>query len=274
MSPREMKKFLTFFICTFIIAHGTGMAVTIKKASSVSTKQTSVTDAGAGFIPTVMNIISGVQQLNQKQKTLTAECLPSSREIQFVNELVKEWAKTGAATATEVETKLKMKRCQQPSGGYASSVQLAAGTDEDELLCYDWFGDSGDRNTVWEGFPKATTASYCTDGSLSCSEKEKKQVSNIYDVFNLVDFAEADYANQQELNMAANLLNKVEKCSYAKLNAQKKAMWGEFLVNTISTAGQKTSTGSIMQVVGSTANAGPMGALQSLGGFATQFMNK
>ena len=74
--------------------------------------------------------------------------------------------------------------------------------------------------------------------------------------------------------MAAKLISKIEKCSYSKLNAKKKAMWGEFLVDTIGSVGQKTNTAAIMQTVGSVANSGGMGALQSLGGIASQFMDR
>ena len=72
--------------------------------------------------------------------------------------------------------------------------------------------------------------------------------------------------------MAGVLISKIENCSYAKLNAKKKALWGEFLVDTVGNLGQKTNTATIMQTVGSVANSGGMGALQSLGSVATQFI--
>ena len=95
----------------------------------------------------------------------------------------------------------------------------------------------------------AVKASYCTDGSVGgCSEKNKQYVSNIYDVFNLIDFAEADYT-QQEATMAAKLIAKIENCSYAKLSAKKKALWGDFLVDTIGGLGQKTNTSTIKEII-------------------------
>ena len=80
--------------------HNTASAVTIKKAAPVVKQETSAQNIGANLLPTVMGLVSGIQALNQQQKTLTAECIPSSQEINFVNNTIKEWAKTGASTAT------------------------------------------------------------------------------------------------------------------------------------------------------------------------------
>ncbi|MFQ6702577.1 MAG: hypothetical protein ACLRFO_00020 [Alphaproteobacteria bacterium] len=267
-----MKKFLLFFVGTIFMAQNVAMAVTIKKAAPVATKQTSVADTGASLVPTVISLVSGVKQLTQQQKALTAECIPSSAEVNFVNNIIKEWAKTGARTADEVQASLGMKRCATATGGYASTVRIAEGTDERDLICYDWFGGSGNDGMVWEKFPMAVSTYYCTDGSLTgCSDKYKQYVSNIYDVFNLVDFDTTDYT-QQEAKMAGVLISKIENCSYARLNAKKKALWGEFLIDTVGGLGQKTNTATIMQTVSGVANSGGMGALQSLGSIATQFM--
>ena len=165
-----------------------------------------------------------------------------------------------------------MKRCTTPSGGYQANVRIAEGTDEKDMLCYDWFGGSGDKDMVWEGFPVAVSTFYCTDGSLtSCSDKNKQYVSNIYDIFNLVDFETEDFTTE-EAKMASVLLSKIENCSYAKLNAKKRALYGQFVMDTVGSLGQKTNTGAIMQTVSGVANSGGMGALQSLGSIATQFM--
>ncbi|MBE6460694.1 MAG: hypothetical protein E7007_02180 [Alphaproteobacteria bacterium] len=267
-----MKKFLLFFVGTIFMAQNVAMAVTIKKAAPVATKAASTTDNTASLVGSVLGLVSGVKQLTQQQKALTAECIPSSSEITFVNNTIKEWAKTGAKTADEVQTSLGMKRCTTPTGGYESTTRIAQGTDEKDLICYDWFGGSGNDGMVWEKFPMAVSTYYCTDGSLTgCSDKNKQYVSNIYDVFNLIDFDTADYT-QQEAKMAGTLISKIENCSYAKLNAKKKALWGEFLVDTVGGLGQKTNTATIMQTVGGVANSGGMGALQSLGSIATQFM--
>lgn len=273
-----MNKFFLLFLAVFCAAFGdAAMAITVKKAAPVATKQAAATESAGSLVGTVMGLVSGVQQMSQKQKELTDECIPTSQELTFVNNTIKEWAKTGAMSAEEVETSLKgrMRRCtNSATGGYAATVSIAAGTNDDEMICYDWFGSESDKEMIWYQYPMATKATYCSDGSLSCSEKNKKTVSNIYDIFNLVDFSEADYYTANEISMAAKLMDKIENCSYAKLNAKKKAMWGEFLVQTIGNAGQKTNTGAIMQAVGSTSNNGIQGALQSLGGMASQFMDR
>ena len=146
-----MNKFLLIFIGLLAVAHqSASAAVTIKKAAPVATKKTSAKDAGASLLPGVLNLISGVQQLTQQQKVLTEECIPTSQEITWVNNMVKEWAKTGASTAEEIEGKMNgMKRCDDASGGYEESVRIAADTEDSEMICYDWFDDSSDKGTVW-----------------------------------------------------------------------------------------------------------------------------
>lgn len=268
-----MNRFFMFFIACFLVTQNVAMgAISIKKAAPVAAKQNSVMDDSGSVLGTVVGLVAKVQQLTQQQKTLTAECIPSSSEISFVNNMMKEWAKTGLMTAEEAQMALGMNPCLSPTGGYQASVSISEGVNEQELICYDWFGGSSNEGMVWEKFPMASSAYYCTDGSLSgCSSKNRQNVSNIYDVFNLIDFDTTDYT-KQEAAMASKLISKIENCSYAKLNAKKKALWGEFLVDTIGGMGQKTNTETIMQTVSGVANSSGMGALQSLGSIATQFM--
>lgn len=267
-----MKKFLLILIGTLICITGTPVgAVTINKAAPVAAQESSSSTTVTSLVPTVLNLISNVQQLSAKQKALTDECIPSSQEITFVDNIIKEWAKTGAMSADEVQKRLGIKRCDVAVGGYASSVEVAAGTDMDELICYDYFAGDGNKGMVWENFPRVGKATYCSDGSPSgmCSSKDKVTVSNIYDIFNLVDFTEADYSSS-ELTMAGNLMAKIEQCSYSKLNSKKRQMWGEFLTGTINSLGQSTNTGSIMESVSSIAGSGNLGSsIGSIGSFAT-----
>ena len=53
-------------------------------------------------------------------------------------------------------------------------------------------------------------------------------------------------------------------------------MWGDFVMNAVGGIGQKTNTGSIMETVSGlvTSGGGMGGALQSLGGVATQLLDK
>lgn len=248
-------------------------AVTIKKAAPVATKSASLADTAtsSSLIPTVVGLISGVQRLTQQQKALTAECMPTSAEIVWVDNIVKEWAKTGAMTAEDAKKALGRGPCAKSVGGYAETVRMMGGTDDTEI-CYDWFSGAGNDGMVWYGFPKVGKATYCDDGSMTCSEKDKKTVSDIYDIFNLVGFAEADYTTA-EATMAARLIAKIEKCSYSKLSAKKRAMWSEFLVDSISNIGQETNTGTIMQAVSGISGGGSsLNSLQSMGASMIQFM--
>ena len=270
-----MKKILLLFAGVLSVVHCTAGAVTIKTAPTVAKKETSAKDAGASLLPTALNLISGVMQLNQQQKALTAECVPTSQEITFVNNIIKEWAKTGAATADEIEnSKMNgMKPCAE-GNTYEASVRISADLGEDSIVCYDYFTD--DKEAVWYRFPKAVSTYYCTDGSSSgCSEKNRQHVSNIYDVFNLVDFSEVDYT-AQEAKMAGNLIAKIEQCSFAKLSARKKAMWGEFLIGTVGNMGQKTNTANIMETVSSMSGSlgGGWQSLGTLGNLVPQLLNK
>ncbi len=245
-------------------------AITIKKAAPVATQEASSGSTVNSLVPTVIGLIAGVKELSAKQKELTSNCIPSSQEIAFVNELVKEWAKTGSMSAEEVQARLG-KRCDVVADGYKTSLMLSAITNEDNI-CYEYFTDEG---MVWEFYPKATVATYCVDGSNSCSDKEKKTASNIYDIFNLIDFYDSDYTSAQEITMVGKLTAKVEECSDSKLNAKKRAMWGEFLTNTVSSMGQSTNTGSIMeQVQGITGGGGLGSSLSSFGSMASQLFNK
>lgn len=268
-----IKKLLTF-LCMALVAvvSDATAAVTVKKAAPVAT-QTSTTPADtASLVGTVLGLVSSVQQLNAQQKALTAECIPSSKEITFVNNMMKEWAKVGEMTADEAQTRLGRRRCTVPRGGYNQAVRIAAGTDAMEI-CYDYFSGDGNDGMVWANFPMASTATYCTDGSLDC--KNKATVSNIYEIFNLIDFAEADYTDGDNRTIAANLMSKIENCSYAKLSAKKRAMWGEFLTSTVSNMGQSTNTGAIMDSVGKMTNSGGgLGGLGSLGSIVQQITNK
>ena len=271
-----MKKTLIFFSTLLCMNVQTVMgAVAIKKAAPVATQQATVMDDAASLGGTVMAIVSGVKELTAKTNALTAECLPTSAEITFVDNIVKEWAKTGAATAQDVQTLLKRKPCDNASGtgGYQASVRIATSVDGMEI-CYDTFRGPGNEGMVWENFPKVGKATYCDDGSATCG-KNQKTMSDIYEIFNLVDFTEDDYT-PTEATMAGKLIAKIEKCSTAKLSQAKRTLWGNYLVETIGNLGQKTSTSDIMGTVSGVVNSGggAMGGLSSIGAFISNTMNK
>lgn len=260
-----MKKFLFYFIAGIVCTvHVPGWAITIHKAAPVAAQEASTSANTASLVPTVLNLIGTVQQLNAKQKELTAECIPSSQEITFVNNMVKEWAKTDAMSAQDVERRLGQKRCST-ANGYENSVKVSMLTESGDV-CYNYFAGDGNEGMVWENYPMASVATYCSNGDISghCSSDERVTVSNIYDIFNLIDFTEEDYYGQSEITMAANLINKIESCSNSKLSARKRELWGEFLTTTINSLGQPTNSGSIMETVSSITGGGGLGSLGSL----------
>ncbi|MBR1380726.1 MAG: hypothetical protein IJ560_04040 [Alphaproteobacteria bacterium] len=264
-----------FVVCA--IGNFAYAAVSVKKAAPVATTQTSSTASVSSLLPTAIGLISTVQQLTKSQKELTAECIPSSQEQTFVDNIIKEWAKTGAKTSEEALKAINkdVKCCDKNNAmakDYATSVKNAAELEMPDIICYDCFNGAADSGTIWYGYPRVGITSYCPDGSGSC--KDKKTVSNIYDVFNLVDFSKDDYT-VQEASMASKLISKIENCSTAKLSARKRAMWGEFLINTIGTVGQPTSSATVMDTVSNMLNSGgALSGLGSLGSIATQLLDK
>lgn len=269
-----MKKALVAFVAmipcmTISMAMG---AVTVKKAAPVATQTASAASTTASLVPTVVSLVSNVQQLSAQQKAMSEECIPSSAEITFVDNIIKEWAKTGAMSAEEVEKRLSRKHCTSVNG-YETSVKYVAATGDGDV-CYSVFSGYGNDGTVWAGYPKVSIAKYCDDGTDDC--KNKKTKSDIYEIFNLVDFAQVDYVAADNPTMAIKLMSKIENCSDARLSQKKRAMWGEFLTTTISGVGQKTNTGTIMDTVGNITKNGTnlTGGLSSLGSVATQFLNK
>ena len=271
-----MKKNLALFIAPLlcVVVNTATAAVAIKKAAPVATQESSVSSTTSSLVPSVLTLVSEVQSLNAKQRELDVECTPSSAEIEFVNNTIKEWAKTGASTWEEVSRKLNRMPCDGGSG-YEAAVRYRAGTDMD-TICYDNFAGEANAQMVWYRFPKASKATYCPDGSPTCNDKEKKTVSNIYEIFDLIDFGMDDYARQENLTMAAKLIDRSDRCSDVKISKKKKQMWGEFLTTAMGNVGQKTNTSAIMQTVGEITKNGSSlnNGISSLGAIASQFMDK
>lgn len=273
-----MKLNRVFFIgALFCTIFTSAMGVVIKKADPVSTtKQASGLSGNSmsSMAGTVLNLVSNVQALSQKQKTLSDECIPSSSDISFVNRIMKEWAKTGAKSAKSMLSSLNRESCTRGMS-YSDTVKtLGASGIEDTTICVETYNSSSDKGTVWENYPKASIGTYCSDGELTCSSKYKKTVSDVYDIFALIDFGDKDYSRDDAMT-AKKLNDKIENCSNSRLSAKRRAMWGEFLTTTMGGVGQKTNTSDIIQQVsGFTQGGGGLKGLGSLGSFATQLLDK
>lgn len=266
---REMKRNTLFFVglLTALVFADAWGAVAVKKAAPVATQSQSTIDTTTSLVPTVLSLASGIKEINAQQRALDAECQPTSTEITFVNNMIKEWAKTGAMSAREA---LGARMCCGVVP-YRTRVQNGEAELTGVELCWDCFEEQG---AIWHGYPMASVGEYCDDGLCSASSKNRKTISNIYDVFNLVDFSPADYT-ATEATMAAKILDKVDSCSNSRLSAKKRAAWGEFLKNTMGSVGTKTNTGAIMQSVSNLTNSGAgLGGLSSLGSVAAQFLDR
>ncbi len=265
-----MKRYLLIFMClvsgALVMPAGAVVTGVVKKAAPVATTQKNVgADAAASLLPTVMNLVGGIQQLNAQTKALSAECVPTAKEITFVDNMMKEWAKTGAAAPSDMARLLGRRACST-NETYASSVIALAGTDVGDI-CFDVM-TSTNVGEIWVGYPKVGKVDYCSDGTLSCKNKQTK--SDIYDIFSLIDFGAADYL-PAEATQAAALMDKIEKCSTAKLTAKQRALKADFLKSTMAGLGQETDTSSVMEMVGGLTGGG---GLSTLGTGLLQMLDK
>ena len=272
-----MKAKFLMFTAVLCAIHGIAGAVTIKKAAPVSTQKKEVLDNGSSLLPGVLNLVGAVQQLNQQKKALQAECIPSSSDIQFVNKMVQEWAKTGAKTADDVFSSLGVDPCED-TDSYEDTVQASMGELDDDDICYDAYNRDEDDGAIWYGMPKAATATYCDDGInvKGCAEKYKKTTSNIYEVFAVVGFSDSDYS-AEELTKFTKLKEKMDKCAPAKVKARQRESMANLVNQTLGSVGTKTDTANLMQSVTSlvgSMGSGTNGVVQSLVGVAQDMLIK
>ena len=269
-----MKKIIAIFVAvvcaTPSVLYGAVnvKSTAVKKAAPVATKQTDKLESATSLLPTVISLVANAKDLSAKQQQLSADCAPSSTEIEAVNDLVKEWAKTGTVTASSAASGLGVK-CG--SGGY--KWQMAYGDDNED--CYDVFDSKDDAKAVWYNFPKVSSASRCDpDGN----NKNCKTISNIYDIFSKIPFdVDEDYTNG-EVKKLTKLKEKMERCSDGRLKAAKTELYGNFVTQALGSVGQTTGaagTASVMEAVTSLGGSGNIQSmLPSLGQMATKIIDK
>ena len=248
----------------------------VKKASNVKKQETSGLESitSGSLLPGVIGLVSNVSALTKQQKELAAECVPTATEINWVNNMVKEYAKTGAVTADSMfRTVTSGQKCE-PNDTYADNLKVVATTNAIEP-CTEFFGQvSGtDENMIWKGYPKASYGYYCADGMPTCASSKQKYKSNIYKVFGAIDFTVVDYTTD-EATMYGKMMEKMEKCSPENISKRNREAYSSFLTTTISNAGQTTNTGTIMQAVGGLTNGGGLSGIGSLAPTVTQFLDK
>jgi len=272
-----MKKIFAFFIgtcvcMTCVVAMAANFQV--KKASSVKTQEKSGLEnvTSGSLLPNVIGLVSNVSALTKQQKELQAECVPTSSEISWVNERVKEYAKIGEKSAKDMLGGLKMDKCGYGET-YAHSVEVNAAAKLEP--CVDVFPTDSNNPHIWDDYPMAATATYCADGLDVCSGSKKKTVSNMYDIFGAINFTLDDYTTD-EASTYTKLMEKAEKCAPEKISARTKEAYKNFITSTISGAGTSTNTGGIMQAVGGLTQSGGnvSSGIQSLAPSVLQFLDK
>ena len=263
-----MKKIFAFFVvCSFTAIDLSLGAVNVKKAAPVQMQKQSVMDSTTSFLPTVLGLVEDVKNLKTQQQQLTAECEPSSDEIETVNELVKEWAKIGDTDSYSLSNSFSA--CSGTN--YAEYMTFNSEGKND--YCFDTFSASG--GYIWDGYPKASKT-----GKINCTGNNNtncKVYSNVYEVFAKIPFSEEDYT-ERETRKIAKLKEKAEKCSDAKVNAAKRELYGGFLTKTLSGVGKTSGasgTEAVLNAVSSMGGSGSLGSLlPSLSGVATQMLDK
>lgn len=268
-----MLRFSKIFIVLFsmIFCTNSFSAVKINKKSSVSTaksKDSGLVDGlkGSSLVPGVIGLVGSVMDINAKQKALTANCVPTGSEINFINTMIKEYAKSGGGKNNLLAGHTL---CDEKSS-YSSSVKLLSSSKIPE--CYEPFNLLG--KNIWDQYPKATTAKICPNGDIVCSGKEIT-VTNAYDLFGIISFffSSEDYT-EGESRQISGLLKKTEECSKSSLDMKKRELWTNFIVNTAGSIGKNTNTGNIIQQVGAISGGGVGGILNTIAPVATQFMDK
>lgn len=261
-----MKKFLSIFmVFSCVVTSASLAAVNIKKAAPVATKKADTMESATSLLPAVIGLVSNVKTLQAQQQALSADCAPTSDEINTVNDLVKEWAKLGEVTPDTASSGLG----ERHDGGYQTCIDFA---DADES-CYEAFSGSANEGTVWKDFPKASQGKKCKgDGNKNCTT-----VSNIYDIFGRLPFGDDDYT-QAEARKVAQLKEKAQRCAPERIAAQKRELYGGFLTQTLSSVGQSSGaagTSSVLDAVSSMGGSGDLKSmLPSLGQMATQALDK
>lgn len=258
------KSIFIFVIAAFmapLLAQG---AVNIKKAAPVATKKADAVESATSLLPTVIGLVSGVKALTTQQQQLTAECAPTSDELNTVNNLVKEWAKIGNTYPESAIYGLG----EECTNSYSARLQDL----EDDEACYEAFKSNSDVDMIWYGFPKASSGKKCDVNGKNC-----ETVSNIYDVFDKIPFSDEDYTIAEAKKIAA-FKAKAQKCTPARVKAAKRELYGGFITQTLGSIGQTTGvsgTSSVLNAVSSMGGSADIKSmLPSLGQMALQGFDK
>lgn len=263
-------------LCTLLSAlcAAGASAVTIKKADVVAPPPKTADNSplsGNSLVPTALGLITSVMALNQQMNTLTGDCIPAPADVTFVSNMMQQFAKTGAVDAATMTAALRGRApCDAANGvSFANTAQTAAVT-KGLQPCYETFSQKADLKMIWYGYPKPSMDRVCKkSGGLGCAAKDEDVVSDVYDIFALINFTPDDLL-PNEATSFAKIMDKVERCSNVKLAAQKRALWVNFMTQEAGSLGTKTGAdlattlGTVNQVMASGGANNPMSALMGL----------
>ncbi|MCL2339209.1 MAG: hypothetical protein FWC51_04645 [Proteobacteria bacterium] len=266
---------MLYALCSAMALPSPSHAVTIKKADVVAPAPKASNNSplsGNSLVPTALSLITGVMALNQQMSTLTGDCIPTAADVAFVSNAMKEFAKTGAIDGPTLAGALRGRAPCDPgnSVSFDNTAQTAAVTSGLQP-CYETFNQPSDKNMIWFGYPRPGLTKVCkkNGGAGGCAPKDEEVVSDVWDVFALVNFTPDDLL-PQEATAFAKLMDKVERCSGAKLSAAKRALWVNFMTQEAGSLGTKTGSdlastlGTVNQIMASGGGTNPMSALMGL----------
>jgi len=267
--------FALLFVYAALPAHSSAPAIKKADAVAVQKKEVGGVMESNSLVPTALGLVSGVMQLNQQMKTLTGECIPTRAELDFVSNMMKEQAKAGKDFSSF--WKGNRTRCDSGGNSFKNSAEMAANTKGISPCVAVWNNSTADKGMIWQDVPKASEAKICKkNGGVNCTAKDEESVSDIYEIFGLIEFGPSDYL-PGEAALAAKLIEKNDRCSDAKLNAKKREMWGGFIMQTAGGLGQKQDLGGVMGTVSGIMQQGGgnnMQTIMGLGGALTQGLMK
>ena len=257
-----MKKLLLILPVAFACVSAQGAQYQIKKAAPVAVQKQSGTEAltSASLLPTALSLVTNIMALNQQTKLMEQKCAPTSAELQFVQKLMKEWARAGGALSTQPDS------CDTSGRIYSDEAQAFGFGGSKTKPCVNTFQGPGNVGQIWEGFPSAAMAMVCSGGTGCAKAKDSKVITNIYEIFGLITFGPDDLL-PAESSTAVRLIEKMEVCSPEAITAKKREMWGGFLTTTVSGLGKKqTNENMLGQISGimQTSGNNSMGAVTSM----------
>jgi hypothetical protein len=212
-----------------------------------------------------LGLVANVMATNAHLAALSASCRPSSSEVTWVNNMVREYAKAGGPRPTDITL------CG--AAGESGAFKLFVEGDSGKSLCYEIFAGTSHAGMIWAGYPMASEACRCKprgECGTSCKDTDREYKSNIYEVFATVEsyFSEADFL-ANEASTLATFRRKAEECAPGRLAAQRQSMWTNLALGAAGSLGQRQGVPSTMESVGAIMGASAGGG--GIGGAALQF---